>query len=307
MHKLFKITVFFIIVLSCVLSLASCVEETITVSFDTDGGSNVESIVIVKGESFAMPKAPIKEGFDFAGWYFGDKPFTEISTPLTENITLKAKWTPKEEETPQKPIPNITDSQLFSKMKFDDKHYIFTQTTKVTYDGMNMSIETMKETVKNGNSFYHKTNENNMPPTDFQEFYYIDGICYSLISGATSQEEMTLEAFLQHSGAELFKSDDDENEPLPEGKVAVLEDKYCFTATFSPDVQSPPDSPMKILKREVVYEMYFDFNFNFLNCVVNTNIVMEQDLGNGTTQKVDSMIVITIKNEAKDIVCDFAN
>ena len=65
---------------------------THTVSFDLDGGAgSAPDTVVVDGRTVSAPEDPTKEGFDFDGWYNGDKKF-DFSTPITSDITLKAHW-----------------------------------------------------------------------------------------------------------------------------------------------------------------------------------------------------------------------
>lgn len=70
-------------------------EETYRVSFDSMGGSVVESITgVAEGETITLPNPPTKEGFVFGGWYRDTSckvPFTETSK-VTKDITLYAKW-----------------------------------------------------------------------------------------------------------------------------------------------------------------------------------------------------------------------
>lgn len=72
-------------------------EEYITVSFDTDGGSNIDSVVIKIGETIKEPDIPTKDGYTFKGWYIEEEGFS-FSKPITEEITLKAKWEENKEE-----------------------------------------------------------------------------------------------------------------------------------------------------------------------------------------------------------------
>ncbi|WP_400260474.1 InlB B-repeat-containing protein, partial [Candidatus Methanomassiliicoccus intestinalis] len=44
----------------------------------------------------SMPSDPIKEGFDFAGWYVGEEEFTS-ATIVNGNLTVYAKWTLNED------------------------------------------------------------------------------------------------------------------------------------------------------------------------------------------------------------------
>ena len=65
-----------------------------TVSFDSDGGTAVEQIMIPYNSSIDRPADPTKEGYVFAGWYLGENPF-DFNTLITSDITLQAKWTEK--------------------------------------------------------------------------------------------------------------------------------------------------------------------------------------------------------------------
>ena len=63
-----------------------------TVTFDSDGGSDVESQSVEKGKFVQKPDDPIKDGFTFVGWY-NEKVKFDFYKAITSNITLKAKWT----------------------------------------------------------------------------------------------------------------------------------------------------------------------------------------------------------------------
>ena len=62
-----------------------------TVTFDVDGGTPVAAVKLKKGEKIAKPADPAKEGYDFMGWYLGDKQYN-FDLPVDDNITLKAHW-----------------------------------------------------------------------------------------------------------------------------------------------------------------------------------------------------------------------
>lgn len=63
----------------------------VTVTFDTDGGSTVESQTIPFGTVATLPEAPTKEGYTITGWYLGENPFN-YETLVESNITLTAHW-----------------------------------------------------------------------------------------------------------------------------------------------------------------------------------------------------------------------
>lgn len=73
---------------------AKWVAGTVTVSFDVNGGiGNFNSQVIDYGAYATEPDSePVKTGHTFQGWFLNDKEF-DFSQPVTDNITLVAKWT----------------------------------------------------------------------------------------------------------------------------------------------------------------------------------------------------------------------
>jgi len=64
-----------------------------TVTFDSDGGSEVPAKTVDIGEAVEVPTAPTKSGYVFDGWYTADDQAYNFATPVTGNITLYAKWT----------------------------------------------------------------------------------------------------------------------------------------------------------------------------------------------------------------------
>ena len=68
---------------------------TYTVTFNTNGGSDVDSLSVDYGEKVEKPADPTREGYTFDGWY-SDKDFKtawDFNTPITADTTLYAKWT----------------------------------------------------------------------------------------------------------------------------------------------------------------------------------------------------------------------
>ena len=88
------------LVLSC--SLVACdktdtpdaPKKEFTITFDTQGGSEVKPITIAEGATITLPRNPTKEGYLFDGWYLSDafvEKFVATKT-ITGDITLYAKW-----------------------------------------------------------------------------------------------------------------------------------------------------------------------------------------------------------------------
>lgn len=68
------------------------IKEAITITFDTKGGSIIDSITIGKDTELTLPKDPTRDGYIFKGWV--DKNETPIYNKvlLAENTTLYAIW-----------------------------------------------------------------------------------------------------------------------------------------------------------------------------------------------------------------------
>ena len=67
-------------------------KEIITITFDTKGGSKIDSITINKETELTLPKEPTRYGYVFKGWV--DKNETPIYNKvlLAEDTTLYAVW-----------------------------------------------------------------------------------------------------------------------------------------------------------------------------------------------------------------------
>ena len=71
--------------------------ETFTVSFETNGAGLIASQRIAANGLVTEPATPVKDGYDFDGWYT-DATCTaayDFSAPVTKSFTLYAKWTAK--------------------------------------------------------------------------------------------------------------------------------------------------------------------------------------------------------------------
>ena len=65
-----------------------------TVTFDSNGGSEVQSCVVERNTGVARPENPTRTGYNFLGWYVGDEKWSFIDSVVTYDITLTAKWEP---------------------------------------------------------------------------------------------------------------------------------------------------------------------------------------------------------------------
>ena len=67
---------------------------TYTVTFNSNGGSEVEAATVTSGDVVAEPETPTWEGYTFDGWYEDDTLTTPFNfgTRITKDTTLYAGW-----------------------------------------------------------------------------------------------------------------------------------------------------------------------------------------------------------------------
>lgn len=78
--------------MSCKMQL-----QIFTIIFDSCGGSLIDPQSIQENETVTRPTvSPTKQGYDFDNWYAENTLTTvwDFNTPVTEDITLYAKWVP---------------------------------------------------------------------------------------------------------------------------------------------------------------------------------------------------------------------
>ena len=69
-------------------------KQSYTITFDTQGGSEVKPLVLKEGETLTLPSNPTKEGSVFDGWYL-DSSYTQAfdsTKRIDSNMVLYAKW-----------------------------------------------------------------------------------------------------------------------------------------------------------------------------------------------------------------------
>ena len=120
--------------------------NTITITFDTKGGSKIESITISKDTELILPEDPTFKGYIFKGWV--DKNETPIynNVLLSEDTTLYAVW--EEEE-------NKVDSSKTNNPK-----------DNTNVNNNNGSTNTNKSNKKTNNNTNNNNNKNTVLPEE---------------------------------------------------------------------------------------------------------------------------------------------
>ena len=92
------------------------------ITFNTNGGSAVESAFVEKGDILVKPADPTREGFSFGGWYT-DAGLTyayDFATPVTADMTLYAKWEANNEDESSRTLPEDIKDALGLAKDTDD-------------------------------------------------------------------------------------------------------------------------------------------------------------------------------------------
>ena len=116
------------------------------------GGEDVYAMQVVNGKASA-PDTPVKSGYRFVGWYNGNAKW-DFDTPVTENLTLTAKWEKIHTSVPSAPRYDVAVS--------DGAHGSVTVSPKSASKGSTVTVtvtpdkgyalETLAITDKNGNA-----------------------------------------------------------------------------------------------------------------------------------------------------------
>lgn len=108
-----RLVILFLLIMMFVL--VGCQDEvvsTLTINYETNGGNEIASMTLYPEQvsSYVLPQNPVREGYDFAGWYIDSEysvAFTGLDSEVT-TITLYAKWTEKVVEE-ENPVPTEED------------------------------------------------------------------------------------------------------------------------------------------------------------------------------------------------------
>ena len=116
------------------------------------GGEDVYAMQVVNGKASA-PDTPVKSGYRFVGWYNGNAKW-DFDTPVTENLTLTAKWEKIHTSAPSAPRYDVAVS--------DGAHGSVTVSPKSASKGSTVTVtvtpdkgyalETLTVTDKNGSA-----------------------------------------------------------------------------------------------------------------------------------------------------------
>jgi len=75
------------------VNVYAIIKEGHWVTFDSDGGSAIDSQFVLNGDNLVLDKSttPTKPGYEFVGWYNGSD-IVEDDSAVTSSMTLKTRW-----------------------------------------------------------------------------------------------------------------------------------------------------------------------------------------------------------------------
>ena len=85
-------------------------EDTYTITFDTRGGSRVDSQTVPIGSRARKPKDPVKSGCTFQYWVCEDGNEYDFDTPVASDVALMAVWAPRAAGGAHSSDPNSSHS-----------------------------------------------------------------------------------------------------------------------------------------------------------------------------------------------------
>jgi len=105
--------------------------EVWTVSFNTNGGNNIEELTVEDGKTLTSLPTPKKNGYTFEGWYYNGSEF-DLTTVITKDITLDAKG-----EQEKKPASgSTTPTTVKYSVSFNSDGGTTVKTQTVVKDGL---------------------------------------------------------------------------------------------------------------------------------------------------------------------------
>ena len=108
MQKVKELRMALVILVIGMFFISGCFfDKKYEVTFKTNGGTKLDSLVIKSGDKLEDIEAPTKDGYKFLGWYSNGKEF-DFDEKIEEDITLVAKWEKIEVDYEQEEVEEDT-------------------------------------------------------------------------------------------------------------------------------------------------------------------------------------------------------
>jgi uncharacterized repeat protein (TIGR02543 family) len=145
------------------INVYAIIKEGYWISFDSDGGSIVDSKFVLNGDKLTLNKSttPTKPGYTFAGWYNGLSK-VENGATVTTPMTLKAHWNAAQVNYTVIHWWENADDDGYSFHESEELHGLTGESTAAlaksyTTSGKNIRGESVKDKVFTATSISQKT------------------------------------------------------------------------------------------------------------------------------------------------------
>ena len=143
------------------VNVYAIIKEGYWVTFDSDGGSAIDSQFVFDKISLNDQTTPTKPGYTFGGWYNGSTK-VENGTQITKPMTLKAHWTPEKVSYTVIHWWENADDNGYSFHESETKKGLTGSETEAvaksyTVDGKNIFGESVKDKVFTASTISQKT------------------------------------------------------------------------------------------------------------------------------------------------------
>ena len=132
-----------------------------TVTFDSNGGTNIDSVVVKENDVIIEPSSPEKEGYTFEYWELDGKQY-DFNTKVTSEITLIAKWQEIDKEQDDNQTDNQNNNQSTNNQTTNNQSSSNTNSNKTDVINLNDDISVTLYHIDTGDPscfFYmHATN-----------------------------------------------------------------------------------------------------------------------------------------------------
>lgn len=146
-----------ILIILIIIMIIMNLNKKYEISFNTNGGTKLDALEINKDGTITKPEDPVRDGYKFVGWYYGNELF-DFNTKIDKNITLEARWEEISEsfELETNTMSLVIGSEETIKVKSDDSldfEYISSDSSIASVDKTG-KVKALKEgtatvTVKN--------------------------------------------------------------------------------------------------------------------------------------------------------------
>ena len=289
-----------------------------TISFNTNGGNEIKDLSVSSIEVPVMPNDPIKEGYDFIGWYLDDKLSIKFDNNkiVKEDITLYAKWKEKKPLSNDPSLYNIYINGIgINGFSSNIYNYNVTLTSgnqfvvnatptdpnaKVLGNGSyeitsgdSMVVE-LKVTAEDGTKLTYKITVKVTPDATETQFLYCAGLSESVAATFIDENYKEAKAYYRVSGTSTYIEVDNRLINLVNG-VARVDILGLSSGTY--DIKVVTSKQDVIVKENIKVTAYDRSGYAFFDTNTNKIGAYNED---GTLKSNADVIYVT--NETKNTV-----